>query len=162
MSWLSASTYIFSIVMIKSSLLLRYLRTFIYNETFQISLRAVLGLIINGYGFVITFYFFKITLLLCKWKNVTLLWDLSTCVCHIHLDDFENWVSVSSFTILWDLIVIFFSIRIVWNLDMGHQHNIAVIMLIGAGTLYKDICSDRQKSHKHSLRVTVISTIRFA
>ena len=93
-------------------------------------------LIILSHAQVIIVYWAKLDPFVCQWKYATLSYEMWVAVCHTRVDDLKNWVFVSIFTVILDIIVLALPIRAVWKLQMPKRQKIAVIMLIGAGAMY--------------------------
>ena len=135
MNWLSASAYIAAIALVKISLLILYLRTFTEKGFFRITLWTVLVAIALSHLQVIVVYWVKLDPFDCQWKYNTLPGELWAALCHARIDDLQNWVFVSIFTVILDVIVLVLPIRAVWKLHMAKQQKIAVSLLIGAGAM---------------------------
>lgn len=135
MNWLSASAYIAAVALVKVSLLILYLRTFTQKGLFRVTLWTILVAIVLSHAQVIVLYWAKLDPFVCLWKYSTILGALWNALCRLRYDQFRNWIFVSIFTVVLDIIVLVLPIRAVWKLHMARRQKIAVSMLIGAGAM---------------------------
>lgn len=89
--------------------------------------------IILSHAQVIIVYWAKVDPFVCIWKYNTLPAELWSALCHLRYDQLKNWVFVSIFTVILDIIVLVLPIRAVWKIHMAKEQKIAVSVLIGAG-----------------------------
>lgn len=135
MTWLSASAYIAAVALIKVSLLILYLRTFTEKGLMRVTFWVVMILIILSHAQVIIVYWAKLIPFRCQWQYNTLPGELWSVFCRATIDDLDNWVFVSIFTVILDLIVLVLPIRSVWRLHMAKRQKIAVSLLMGTGVM---------------------------
>ena len=135
MNWLSASAYIFAVALVKVSLLILYLRTFTAKGFFRLTLWVVMIAIIVTHGQVIVVYWAKVDPFICIWKYNTLPLELWSVFCRPRYNQITNWIFVSIFTVILDIIVLVLPIRAVWKLHMAKRQKIAVSSLIGVGAM---------------------------
>lgn len=135
MNWISASAYIFAIALVKISLLVLYLRTFTVKGFFRTILWSVLVAIILTHAQVVILYYAKLDPFVCIWKYGTLPSALWNVFCRTRIEQLKNWVFISIFTVILDIIVLVLPIRVVWNLQMAKRQKTAVSILIGAGAM---------------------------
>lgn len=135
MNWLSASAYIAAVALVKVSLLILYLRTFTQKGLFRVTLWTILVAIVLSHAQVIVLYWAKLDPFVCLWKYSTLPGALWNALCRLRYQQLKNWIFVSIFTVILDVIVLVLPIRAVWKLHMARRQKIAVSMLIGAGAM---------------------------
>ena len=133
MNFISASAYIFGIALVKVSLLILYLRTFTEKGIFRKTMWTVLIAICLSHLEVIVLYWAKYDNFPCQWRYETLASELWEALCHERYSDLKNWVFVSIFTVLLDVIVLVLPMHAIWKLHMNKRQKIGVAMLIGAG-----------------------------
>ena len=97
------------------------------------TLWAVLILIALSHAQVIIVFWAKFHNFYCQWKYNTIASELWAAMCPMRYDDLKNWVFVSIFTVVLDVIVLVLPIRAIWKLQMANRQKIAVSMLVAAG-----------------------------
>ena len=91
--------------------------------------------IILSHAQVIVLYWAKLDPFVCLWKYSTLPGELWSVFCRLRYDQLKNWVFVSIFTVILDVVVLVLPIRAVWKLHMAKQQKIAISILIGVGAM---------------------------